>query len=314
MISAATKRLLKDTGARVPVVCGPMYPGSNPELVAAVSDAGGFGVVQPIALTRLYGHDYREGLRLIKSLTDKPFGVNITILPKTAASAKYAKMNEMFADIAIEEGVEFLLTSLGKPNDIVEKAHANGVKVYHDVHNAKLAKLAYEAGVDGLNLLNSSMGGQTGAHTAEEIIAAVKPLVPDDFPLMCAGGVATKKQLNHLQDLGYAGAQLGTRFLATHEANVTDAYKQAIVKASSSDIVWTNKLAGTNSSVINTPMVSEGGLRTNALVSFLLRTPATKALTRLYLLQGALEKYDQAAFDPEVSARRLQGAHNLGNF
>ncbi|GMI28510.1 hypothetical protein TrRE_jg9687 [Triparma retinervis] len=315
MISASTKRFLKDTGSRVPIVCGPMYPGSNPELVAAVSEAGGFGVVQPIALTRLYGHDYREGLRLIKTLTDRPFGVNITILPKTAASAKYAKMNEDFADIAIEEGVPFLLTSLGKPNDIVEKAHANGVKVYHDVHNAKLAGRAYEAGVDGLNLLNNGMGGQTGAYTAEEIITAVKPLVPEDFPLMCAGGVSTPDQLKHLQDLGYAGAQLGTRFLATHEAKITDAYKEAIVKASSSDIVWTNKMAGTNSSVINTPMVSEGGLRTNAFVSFLLRTPATKALTRLYLLQGALEKYDQAAFDPDVqywqAGKGVDGISNI---
>eukprot|EP00520_Triparma_pacifica_P018713 CAMPEP_0118631686 /NCGR_PEP_ID=MMETSP0785-20121206/36_1 /TAXON_ID=91992 /ORGANISM="Bolidomonas pacifica, Strain CCMP 1866" /LENGTH=322 /DNA_ID=CAMNT_0006522391 /DNA_START=138 /DNA_END=1103 /DNA_ORIENTATION=- len=300
MISSATKRLLRDTGARVPIVCGPMYPGSNPELVAAVSEAGGFGVVQPIALTRLYGHDYREGLRLIRKLTDRPFGVNITILPKTSASARYAKMNEEFADIAIEEGATFLLTSLGKPDEIVKKAHAHDVRVYHDVHNAKLAKRAYDAGVDGLNLLNNSMGGQTRTHTAEEMIKAVKPLVTEDFPLLCAGGVSTKEQLTHLQSLGYAGAQLGTRFLATSEAKVTDAYKNAIVGAKAEDIVWTNKMAGTNSSVINTPMVSEGGLRTNAFVSWLLRTPATKALTRLYLLKGALEKYDQAAFDPDV--------------
>jgi NAD(P)H-dependent flavin oxidoreductase YrpB (nitropropane dioxygenase family) len=62
----------------------------------------------------------------------------------------------------------------------------------------------------------------------QEIITAVKPLVPEDFPLMCAGGVSTREQLKHLQDLGYAGAQLGTRFLATHEAKITDAYKEAI--------------------------------------------------------------------------------------
>ena len=72
---AASRRFLADTGARFPVVCGPMYPGSNPELVAAVSDAGGFGVVQPISLTYLYGHDFRAGLRMIKALTPAPFGV-----------------------------------------------------------------------------------------------------------------------------------------------------------------------------------------------------------------------------------------------
>ena len=79
-LSAATQRFLDDAGCSIPVIKGPMYPGSNPELVAAVSAAGGLGVVQPISLTHLYGHDFREGLQLIKSLTDKPFGVNFTIL------------------------------------------------------------------------------------------------------------------------------------------------------------------------------------------------------------------------------------------
>ena len=79
-VSAATQRFLDDAGCAVPVIKGPMYPGSNPELVAAVSAAGGLGVVQPISLTHLYGHDFREGLQLIKRLTDKPFGVNFTIL------------------------------------------------------------------------------------------------------------------------------------------------------------------------------------------------------------------------------------------
>ena len=74
-----TQQFLEDTGARVPIICGPMYPGSNPELIAAVSEAGGFGIVQPVSLTSLYKHDFREGLRLIKKLTTKPFGVNFTI-------------------------------------------------------------------------------------------------------------------------------------------------------------------------------------------------------------------------------------------
>ena len=87
-LSAATRRLLNDTGAKIPIVKGPMYPGSNPELVAAVSEAGGFGVVQPISLTHLYGHDFREGLRLIKSLTSKPFGVNFTILDNAKVQRK----------------------------------------------------------------------------------------------------------------------------------------------------------------------------------------------------------------------------------
>lgn len=136
-ISTSTARLLQDTGAEIPVVLGPMYPGSNPELVAAMSRAGGFGIAHPLAMTHLYGHDYREGLRLIKSLSgNKPFGVNFTIMP----NAKYTKTMDEYMDISIEEGVKFFLTSLGKPDSIVKKAHANNIKVYHDVHNAEFAK------------------------------------------------------------------------------------------------------------------------------------------------------------------------------
>lgn len=291
--------------------------------------------MQPISLTRLYKYDFREGLKYIKSLTNKPFGVNITILPKTVASARYAEMNEEFADVAIEEGVKFLLTSLGKPDEIVKKAHENGVKVYHDVHNAKLAMRAVDAGVDGLNLLNSRMGGQTGSLTKEQIVADVREALGDahgSFPLLCAGGISTAEDLKESLNLGYAGAQCGTRFLATKEAEITKEYKvsygimqviimqvyiskctrcvvvltppvlaqDAIVNASSKDIVWTNKLAGTNSSVINTETVSEGGLRTNSFVSFMLKQRMTKSLTRLFLLNAALDKYAQAAFDPAV--------------
>ena len=175
-----------------------------------MSEAGGFGVVQPIALTRLYGHDYREGLRMIKSLTDKPFGVNITILPNTAAAAKYRGMNEEFLEVALEEGVKFILTSLGKPNDIVKRCHEAGVKVYHDVHTPKIALQAAAAGVDGLNLLNSSMGGQTGAHTPEDIISCAAQInlergFDGDFPFLCAGGVANGKDLTDRLNLGECG-------------------------------------------------------------------------------------------------------------
>ena len=150
-----------------------MYPGSNPELVAAVSEAGGFGVVQPISLTHLYGHDFREGLRLIKSLTSQPFGVNFTILE----NKKYKKQLDEWMDISVEEGVKFFLTSLGKPGKIVRYAEQHGVKVYHDVHTPEVARKVADEGVHGLNCLNSSMGGQTGNRTAAEFaqqLAAVQ--------------------------------------------------------------------------------------------------------------------------------------------
>ena len=134
-----------------------MYPGSNPELVAAVSAAGGLGVVQPISLTHLYGHDFREGLQLIKRLTDKPFGVNFTILE----NKKYKKQMDDWMHIAADEGVKFFLTPLGKPDRIVAFAKPKGIKIYHDVHTPRVAEKVAASGVDGLICLNDAMGGQT---------------------------------------------------------------------------------------------------------------------------------------------------------
>jgi len=291
-MSKATRQLLADTGAEIPVIKGPMYPGSNPELVAAVSRAGGFGVVQPISLTHLYGHDFREGLQLIKSLTSKPFGVNFTIVP----NKKYMKQMEEWMDIAIDEGIKFFLTSLGKPDQVVRVAERHGIKVYHDVHTPEVALKAAAAGVDGLNCLNSSMGGQTGNRDADTFARELQARGLD-IPLVQAGGVGDADDLRAALDRGYAGAQLGTRFLATHEANVTETYKQAIVKAKAADIVWTNKLAGTNSSVIRTPQVESGGLHVHPVVAWLLQNSWTKTLTRTLMLTRALETYKKAAFD-----------------
>jgi len=294
-LSRATRRLLADTGAKIPIIKGPMYPGSNPELVAAVSEAGGFGIVQPISLTTLYGHDFREGLQLIKSLTAKPFGVNLTIID----NRKYAKQMDEWMEIAVDEGVQFFLTSLGKPTNIVKFAEKHGVKVYHDVHTPKVARKVADMGVDGLNILNSSMGGQTGNMTAEDFITDLQSGGFGDLPLIQAGGVGDAAGLSDCLELGYAGAQLGTRFLATHECKITQSYKKAICGATSDDIVWTNKLAGTNSSVIRTPQVEEGGLRVGPITAWLLRNPYTKLLTRTYMLQNAIAVYKKAAFEED---------------
>ena len=160
-----------------------------------------------------------------RSLTDKPFGVNITILPNSAAAAKYRKINEEFLDVALDEDVKFILTSLGKPDDIVKIAHERGAKVYHDVHNEKLAVRAAGAGVDGLNLLNDRMGGQTGSLPASQIVKCREEVERasgrDDFPLLCAGGVSTAGNLQEALEAGYSGVQCGTRFLATQECKIT---------------------------------------------------------------------------------------------
>lgn len=291
-----TRQLLEDTRIEVPVLCGPMFPGSNPELVAAVSECGGLGVVQPLSLTQLYGAtSLREGLREIRRLTKAPIGVNLTLL----ANARYKHQVDEWLDVAIEEQVDFLLTSLGKPDDVARKARSHGMKVYHDVHTPAVAAKVVDH-VDGLICLNNSMGGQTGSLAAADFINQLPAAIRDHVPLVCAGGVASPQDLARALDMGYAGAQCGTRFLATRECKVSEAYKRAIVRATREDIVWTNKMSGTNASVIRTDAVAKGGLEVNPLFSLLLRTPATKTWMRTLLLARSLQRYSRAAFEDDV--------------
>ncbi|MEL6254894.1 MAG: nitronate monooxygenase [Bacteroidota bacterium] len=301
-----TQQFLTDTGAAIPIICGPMYPGSNPELIAAVSDVGGFGVVQPVSMTSLYGHDFREGLQLIKKLTDKPFGVNFTIFG--GANKKYHEQMQKWMEISIEEGVKFFLTSLGKPHAVVKIAKEHGIKVYHDVPNKKVALAMRDAGVDGLNCINWRGGGQTGIQSAEQFMEELHDI---GIPLVCAGGIGNAEDLQKALDMGYAGVQLGTRFLATHECKVSDAYKQAIVEASEDDIVWTNKIAGNNSSMIKTDDIMKGGLRTGPIISYMLTKRKLKKYARMYLMSRGLKKYNKAAFDDNV--KYWQAGKGVGN-
>ena len=305
-MKSTTQQFLQDTGAEIPVICGPMYPGSNPELVAAVSEAGGFGVVQPVTLTHLYGHDFREGLQLIKKLTSKPFGVNFTIFG--GANKKYHEQMKTWMEIAIEEEVKFFLTSLGKPDEVVKRAKEHHIKVYHDVPNKKVALAMRDAGVDGINCINWRGGGQTGAQAAEQFVAELHDI---GIPLICAGGIGNAEDYKKALDMGYAGVQMGTRFLATRECQVTDSYKQAIVDSTEADIVWTNKIAGNNSSMIRTDDIMKGGLRTGPVINFMLKRPKLKKYARMYLMSSGLKNYNKTAFDDRV--KYWQAGKGVGN-
>lgn len=285
-------QFLKDTNVKTPVVCGPMYPGSNPELVAAVSEAGGLGVVQPITLTYVYGHDFKAGLELIQQLTSKPFGVNFTLL---AGNKRYEKRLHQWMDIAIEAGVKFFLTSLGDPKWVVQRAEKHGIVVYHDITTRKFAQKAIDAGVHGLNCVNNRAGGQTGLKSPEEMMEELQDL---NIPLVCAGGIGNENDFVSALKMGYAAVQMGTRFLATDECIIPDNYKEAIVAAEEKDIVWTNKLAGTISSVISTPDIEKGGLMVNPVFSFLLKQPSTKKMMRTILLLRSMQQHKKVVKNP----------------
>ena len=288
-MSLLETRFTRQVGIRVPVICGAMYPCSNPELVAAASDAGGIGVVQPVSMTYVYGHDFREGLRLIKQLTNKPFGMNALI---EQSSKMYRQRVEKWIDIALEEGVRFIVTSLGNPRWVVDRVAQVGGIVYHDVTERRWAKKAIDGGVNGLIAVNNVAGGHAGKLSPRQLLDDLKPT---GLPIICAGGVGDAQTFRRMMEMGYDGVQMGTRFIATTECLAHPDYKQAIVNAEPSDIVLTERLTGVPVSVINNEYVKHLGTRAGPIARYMLRHRKMKYWMRSFYAMTSLRRLKKAS-------------------
>jgi nitronate monooxygenase len=271
----------RQVGIEVPLICGAMYPCSNPELVAAVSAAGGIGVVQPLSMTYVYGHELRAGLRLIRQITDQPIGMNVLI---ERSSKMYLERMRRWVDVALEEGVRFFVTSLGNPRWVVERVGPLGGVVYHDVTERKWAEKGLAGGVHGLIAVNDRAGGHAGPRSAAALYDELADL---GVPLICAGGIGDERDFAAALRSGYAGAQLGTRFIATEECRAHIDYKRAIVAATERDIVHTERVTGVPLAVIRTPYVDRIGTKAGPIARWMLRGRRTKHWMRtIYALKS----------------------------
>jgi nitronate monooxygenase len=253
-----------------------MYPCSNPELVAAVSEAGGIGIVQPVSMIYVHRRGLAGGLARIRELTDKPIGFNAII---EQSSRVYLDRMRKWIDVALEEGVRFFITALGNPRWVVERVHAVGGVVYHDVTDRRFAEKAIAGGVDGLICVNAHAGGHAGGRTARQLFDDLRDL---GVPLVCAGGIGGEAAFVDAIENGYAAVQLGTRFIATTECTAHADYKAAIVRARADDIVLTERISGVPVAVIRTPYIDAVGTKAGPIARRLLQHPRWKHWMRSY--------------------------------
>ena len=275
-----------------------MYPCSNPELVAAVSAAGALGVIQPISLTYVHGYTFRVGLRYIRSMTNNPLGMNLLI---ESGSRKYRSKMESWLNIALEEGIRFFITSMGKPDWVVKLAHEAGAHVYHDVTAPKWANIALNVGVDGLIAVNNRAGGHAGGLSSEQLLNELHSF---EVPVACAGGIADATAYHNALKQGYQAVQMGTRFIASQECNASMDYKQAILRAHASDIVLSERITGVPVSVINSDYVQSRGLTPNKIERMLLSHAKFKHFMRTLLALRSLR----------LLKRSLGGVHGSNDY
>lgn len=193
---------------------------------------------------------------------------------------------------ALSRDIKFFVTALGNPDWVVEMVHGAGGIVYHDVTALKWARKALDAGVDGLICVNSRAGGHAGTATPQQLHAELSEL---GVPLICAGGIGSPTEFAEALDIGYAGVQLGTRFIATQECTAHADYKKAIVDAREDDIVLTDKISGVPVSVIKTPYVERVGTRAGPIARWMLRGNKTKHWMRMFYSLRSLRELSKSS-------------------
>lgn len=282
----AAKKFLKDIlNIEYDIILAPMFLVSNTKMVMAALDAGITGCIP--ALNYRTDKELRAAIAEIKAHSDKPFGINLI------ANKSNISMDRQL-DTCVELGVGYIITSLGNPKKVIEACHAKGIKVFCDVVNLEYAKKVEAQGADALIAVNSRAGGHAGNMTPEELI----PLLIKEcsIPVISAGGVGNKEQLDYIFSLGASGVSMGSIFIATHEAPVTDEYKQAIIDYGADDIIMTTKLSGSPCTVIQTPYVKEIGTKQNFLEKLLNKNKTLKKYVKMLIFKRGMDSLKKAAF------------------
>ncbi len=240
-------------GIRYPIFQGGMAWVADADLAAAVSEAGGLGIIAGMNST---GEQLRAEIKKLKTKTDKPFGVNVMLMSPFAAEV---------AEVVIEEQVPVVTTGAGNPLPFIKKWTDAGIKVIPVVASVALAKMVAKRGATAI----VAEGGESGGHIGE---ANTMPLVPQvvdavEIPVIAAGGIADGRGLAAAFALGAEGVQMGTRFLVAKECNVHPIYKEKVIKANDSGTVVNGRRVGHAARALKNPFTRMFAERENDLTA-----------------------------------------------
>jgi NAD(P)H-dependent flavin oxidoreductase YrpB (nitropropane dioxygenase family) len=221
-------RITEMFGIKYPIIQGAMMWLSRAEMVAAVANAGGLGIMA--SLTFPTARELREEIRKVRSLTDKPFAVNITLLPTIRPRGL-----EDYIATAIEEGVTIIETAGRNPHQYMKQLREGGVKVMHKVASVKAAKTAERVGVDAVTIVGFEEGGNPGMDDVTTMVLVPRTVDELSIPVIAGGGIGDGRGFMAALSLGAEGVLMGTRFMMSKESPLHPDIKQRLLEADEKD-------------------------------------------------------------------------------
>ena len=262
----------------------PMFLVSNTKMVIEGMTSGIAGCIPALNYRTL--PELRASIQELKAakVEGGSFGYNLIV---NKSNPKYKEQLQVIC----EEGVDFIITSLGSPEETIREAHKVGIKVFCDVTDLAFAKKVEQLGGDALIAVNNQAGGHRGNISPEELIKSLNENT--SLPVISAGGVGSKADLDKMLGYGAVGVSVGSPFIASDEAGVSKEYKQACVDYGAKDIIMTERISGTPCTVINTPYVQKVGTKQTWLETLLNKNKSLKKwvkMIRFYIGMKATEK------------------------
>ena len=203
------------------------------------------------------------------------------------------KVNKQL-ESCVKLGVDFIITSLGNPKQVIQQCKPKGIKVFCDVAEEKYAKKVEELGADAVIAVNKNAGGHAGNLSSEELFNIISKNC--NLPIISAGGVGTKQGVTEKLEIGFSGLSIGSPFIACKEAHISEKYKQACVDYGAADIVMSTKISGSPCTVINTPYVQQIGTDQNWLESMLSKHKKLKKWVKMFTFMKGMKAVEKAAF------------------
>lgn len=262
-----------------------MFLVSDTKMVLEATKAGITGAIP--ALNYRNDRELRQALELLKSQTSGPFGINLIV------NKSNFRLKEQL-NACLDYNVNYVITSLGNPENIINLCHDHGILVFCDVVDEVYGEKVSRLGADALIAVNKDAGGHSGKFSSAELIRRLKNVT--DLPVITAGGVGTGSHLFEKIAEGACGASVGSIFIPTEESPVSEEYKNACVHYTSADIVMTTKLSGTPCTVINTPYVQRTGTNQNFIESFLNKHRRLKKFAKGLTFYKGMKSLKNAAF------------------